>query len=281
MINNKYNSCLMSTIIPNSVPRIEFLIVCEYLFQIADSEENATSQKKIISYAMEKYNIEIRRDRIPQILNHLDYLFNKYPEKFPFKLCKITSSKRSKYYISEKIFTDDEIVKIISSLESNPFVSKDSQEVITKKIINLFANKNRLGSINKKLSCHSLKSNKISNKEGDELEEIYDAYINKKRIWFKVNDSNEYTGFITSINQPKQGDLILYVDSTKKVIKSNINKFNLTKKPVDIADWIDNIDFNIIDSDGEEIPLDYYLFKSNPYITNIEYTRDTRRVIGS
>ena len=78
VIKNNYNKYLLSQNIPNSIPRNEFLVVLEYLYNVADSKDNAATQQKIIEYALSNYDIEIRRDRIAQILLHIEYLVNFY-----------------------------------------------------------------------------------------------------------------------------------------------------------------------------------------------------------
>ena len=71
-----------SEIQPNSDKRNEFLIVLDYLLHFTSDENHATSQKKIIDYAKNEYGIDIRRDRIPQILLPLYQLTEKYPDVY-------------------------------------------------------------------------------------------------------------------------------------------------------------------------------------------------------
>ena len=58
---------------PNSTPRMEMLIVIDFLQKEAYDEYHAAKQKDIIDYAKKYYGIDIRRDRIAQILAHLPF----------------------------------------------------------------------------------------------------------------------------------------------------------------------------------------------------------------
>ena len=116
---------------PNSDKRNEFLVVLDYLLTRTSDEKHATSQADIIKYAKNEYDLDIRRDRIPQILLHLSQLTDKYPEKFPFKLKTVKPKSAEynsdgawrKYYISERAFSDKEILKIVSAIQSYKTIS--------------------------------------------------------------------------------------------------------------------------------------------------------------
>ena len=70
-MKNKPKESILSRRQPNSEAREEFLIVLEYLLTEAYDEKHATTQSKIIDFALKKYNVIIRRDRVNQILIHL------------------------------------------------------------------------------------------------------------------------------------------------------------------------------------------------------------------
>ena len=59
---------------PNSDKRNEFLIVLDFLLNKTFDEKHATSQTAIIKYAKDRFGVEMRRDRISQILLHLSQL---------------------------------------------------------------------------------------------------------------------------------------------------------------------------------------------------------------
>ena len=280
VIKNNYNNYLLSQNIPNSIPRNEFLIVLEYLYNVADSKDNAATQQKIIEYALSNYDIEIRRDRIAQILLHIEYLVNRYPDKFPFKINKITTQKGNRYYIEEKFFSEEELVDIISSLKNNPLLNEESEKALTKKLLSAFSSSSNIESIKKKVIKHHIYVDKVSKVESKLLEKLIDASVNKKRIWFTLNDGIEYTGFIPRINYPNAGDLVIYIDKEENVIETNISKIRLTKEPLDISDWIDDVNFYVVNefTKYQKMPLKNYLdrYKLYPFCTNITMYYETK-----
>ena len=78
----------------------------------------------------------MRRDRISQILLHLSQLVEKYPDKFPFKLGVVVSNSasnsedasRRKYFIKERAFSDKEILKIVSAIQSDKSISPEATD---------------------------------------------------------------------------------------------------------------------------------------------------------
>ena len=273
VIKNNYNNYLLSQNIPNSIPRNEFLIVLEYLYNVADSKDNAATQQKIIEYALSNYDIEIRRDRIAQILLHIEYLVNKYPNKFPFKINKISTQKGNRYYIEEKFFSEEELVDIISSLKNNPLLNEESEKALTKKLLSAFSSSSNIESIKKKVIKHHIYVDKVSKVESKLLEKLIDASVNKKRIWFTLNDGVEHTGFIPRINYPNAGDLVIYIDKEENVIETNISKIRLTKEPLDISEWIDDVNFYVVNefTKYQKMPLKKYLdrYKLYPFCSNV------------
>ena len=184
---------------PNSDKRNELLIVLDYLLHHTSDEKHATSQTAIVKYAKEEYGVEIRRDRIPQILLHLSQLTEKYPDKFPFKLktvmAKSASDKedgaRRKYYISERAFSDKEILKIVSAIQSDKTISNDATNELIEKLLKETASDNKIEELKKKLAKKQRKGSKFTDRGMDYLERVEEMAASNETIWFTIKDFDD------------------------------------------------------------------------------------------
>ena len=305
---------------PNSDKRNEFLVVLDYLLHHTCDEKHATSQTKIIEYAKSEYGLDIRRDRIPQILLHLSQLTEKYPDKFPFKLKTVipnsaTNSKdgaRRKYYISERAFSDNEILKIISAIKSDKTISTDATDKLINKFLLENASENRKESLLKKLNSKQRKISKVTNRGMDYLEKIEKMADDHETIWFSIKDfrevdfdvsrflmrrkmenETEHCGYVYQwIEINNKYKLVIYLrdykhamitPTTNVVINRHMNLKDLTGLP-DYS--LDNNKFSSIDEwvekhyQGQDGLIEKFVFKftlSDTFQKDIEYIETTFR----
>ena len=184
---------------PNSDKRNEFLVVLDYLLTHTSDEKHATSQTDIVKYAKNEYELDIRRDRIPQILLHLSQLTDKYPEKFPFKLKTVkpkSSGDKSdgawrKYYISERAFSDKEILKIVSAIQSDKTISSEATDTLVNKFLKETASEDKIVELKKKLEKKQRKTSKYTDRGMGFLEMLEDLADKEERIWFSIKDYDD------------------------------------------------------------------------------------------
>ena len=184
---------------PNSDKRNEFLIVLDYLLHFTSDEKHTTSQTKIMEYARQEYGVEIRRDRIPQILLHLYQLTEKYPNKFPFKLKYVNAKSanrkddgaRRKYYISERAFSEKEVLKIVSAIESDSTITNAATKSLVEKFLKENVQDNRVDSIKKKLAKKQRKKPKFTDNGMNFLELLEELADKNERVWFKLKNRRD------------------------------------------------------------------------------------------
>ena len=188
-----------SEVQPNSDKRNEFLIVLDYLLHFTSDENHTTSQKKIMDYALQEYGVEIRRDRIPQILLHLYQLTEKYPHKFPFKLkCVMPKSAsadedgaRRKYYISERAFTEKEILKIVSAIQSDSTITADATKALVDKFLKENIQPDKVNALQTKLAKKQRKKPKFTATGMSFLELLEELATKNERVWFKLKNPRD------------------------------------------------------------------------------------------
>jgi hypothetical protein len=123
-----------------SIARDELLIVFDYLINYTD-EKHLTTQKKIIDYAKKNYQVDIRRQRIGPILEYLKDIISKHPEKFPFVLKECSTGQRNKYYVDQRIFSDEEIIQIIRAIYNDRYTTKEDSDDFVQRFLKITANK--------------------------------------------------------------------------------------------------------------------------------------------
>lgn len=214
---------------PNSDKRSEFLIVLDYLLHHTSDEKHATSQSKIIEYAKKEYDTDIRRDRIPQILLHLKQLTEKYPDKFPFKLKAVASKSAKdendgagmKFYITERAFSDKEIVKIVSAIQSDTSLSNVATNELVDKFLRENASDAKKEVLLRKIEKRQRKTTKYTPKGMEFLENLEEYASNNERVWFKIIDKRDvdfdhYDG--KCFREFRQAEeLVGYIHSIKEV----------------------------------------------------------------
>ena len=136
---------------PSSDAREEFLTVLEYLFEYAYDESHLSRNKDIIKFAKDKYGIYFRKERVCGILIHLEQMYNANPDRFPFVLNVKRYKNSSKYYITSRIFTDQETIDIITALRNDRSKSRTKVRQLETKILNRVACKEKQNSLLKKI----------------------------------------------------------------------------------------------------------------------------------
>ena len=175
---------------PNSTPRMEMLIVIDFLQKEAYDEYHAAKQKDIIDYAKKYYGIDIRRDRIAQILAHLEEVSEHSPELLPFELGVVNLNATKKYYVSTRMFRDVEVVRIISAIKSDSKLSEKETKRLCDKFLDKTVSKARQASILEKVSQREEKVKKASEEEY-KVKEAFCLAIEKKAVLkFKLKSYN-------------------------------------------------------------------------------------------
>lgn len=121
---------------PNSQQREELIIVINYLLKYAYDENHLVKTIDIVEYAKKEYNVEIRRDRIPQILIHLYQLSHDKSYQLPFVVEYKKLKSTMKFYVSKRKYEDKEIIDIISAIRNAETKSKRSVTTLIDKILN-------------------------------------------------------------------------------------------------------------------------------------------------
>ena len=180
-----------SEIQPNSGTREELLIVLEYLQNNAYDKKHATSQADILKYAEEKYHMNIRRDRIGQILIHLEQISKRNDLTLPFELKVVELNKIKRYYVGERSFAEDDVVKIISALERDKSLSPAESKRIATKLLDNFVSKPKQETVIEKSKKRYKGSKKINSNLFSIGEEFMAACYSQDTLAFTVVKANE------------------------------------------------------------------------------------------
>ena len=183
---DKENEKRFKEVQPNSAQRLEFLIVMEYLKKYAYDKEHATTQKEIVDFAEKEYGAYIRRDRVGQILIHMEQLSRNNPELLPFTLKTVELKKIKKYYVPQRMFDDTEIVKIITALNCDGNLSKREVERLTKKFMDVAVNDNQQAELLDRVAKRGVVVDHISSTALSKQELFIRACEKKYRIFFKL-----------------------------------------------------------------------------------------------
>ena len=171
---------------PNSSARMEMLITIDYLLNETYDEKHAAKQVDIVEYAKNNYGMIIRRDRIAQILIHLEELAVHSPNLLPFELGVVNLPVIKKYFIKRRMFKDNEVVKIISAIKSDSKLSSEETDKLCNKFLDATVNKERYKAILQKASKRGGKVNKITGKKYIIQEGFIDAIENNAIIKFRL-----------------------------------------------------------------------------------------------
>ena len=193
----------------NELARVEMLIIIQYLLTRTD-KNNLSSQKKIQEFAKEKFDINIKRQRINECLVSLNFISENEPELLPFKIDAISTGERFKYYAVWKAINNEEVKAIIDAISTSnclPFSEKEGliyslQELFVKETDKnepLLEDKNKYTSYYLYRSLKRLKAIMESKKEFDfMINNLEDIKAVEKSIYSK---KETYCGKIVKIKE--------------------------------------------------------------------------------
>lgn len=251
--------------IPSSCAREEFLIVLEYLFKFAYDEAHASSQSKIIKYALNEYGVQIRRDRISQILIHLSQLYDLSPERFPFKLHIKQLNCIDKYYVTDWLLTDNEVIDIINSIRNDKTKSRERIELLENKLLSMIGGFEKQKEIKNRVNKTITKAVHLSKHENAILNTLRNASEKKLFVKFKLpfpypyevsncfweigkelSSGKELTGYVHSIFNFESGsNVVFYLLNYKAALVVPVSMVDLTEKPINLKEWSKGVDFTI------------------------------------
>ena len=183
---NRENENRFNRVQPNSTQRLEFLIVVDYLKKYAYDKDHATTQKEIVDYALNEYGECIRRDRVGQILIHMEQLSKTNPELLPFTLETVNLNKIKNYYVPQRMFNNDEIVKIISALYCDRKLSNKDVEALSKKFLDITANDYQQSQLLKRISKRGKTRERISDRDLTKQDLFLEAIDKQYHIYFRL-----------------------------------------------------------------------------------------------
>lgn len=246
-LTTKYNATQ-----PSSAAREEFIAVLDYLFNCAYDENHLSRNKDIIDFANKKYGIEFRKERVCGILIHLEQLFQKYPDLFPFELKIRRYKNSSKYYVSNVNFSDLEILDIIAALRNDSSKSQGRIRKLEDKVLSRVGGKEKQAELVGKLGKTRFKGKHISHENDIVLGKLKiasqtNAVVSfKVKLWYEFEISNnwqeifqmvvaneEFNGYVHSIqyiqNEPW---VVFYLTSKKAAIVVPSASIELVTNPI-------------------------------------------------
>ena len=247
---------------PSSDAREEFLVVMEYLFEYAYDDKHLSRNKDIIKFAHDKYGMFFRKERVCGILIHLEQMYRDNPNRFPFKLNVKRYKNSSKYYVSNKIFTDSETLDIITALRNDKSLSQTKITKLEEKILERVAGRDKQAVFKNKLNKTASRTSHISSNNDITLAKLKIASQSKMHIsfelepWYELEISNNWSevskeiigentlsGYVHSIIYFNKGPwVVIYLAYYKSAIVAPIESINLIGDPDDSGK---NIDFSL------------------------------------
>ena len=180
---------------PNSSARMEMLITIDYLLNEAYDEKHAAKQIDIVKYAEDNYGMYIRRDRISQILVHLEEIAQHNSNLLPFELGIVKLPATKKYYIRRRMFKDSEVVKIVSAIKSDSKLSIEETNKLCERFLSVAVNHNKTDAIKKKVLKRDERVEKLPQKVFKAQEAFLDAVERKGVLIFKLKTINKNVAF--------------------------------------------------------------------------------------
>ena len=123
-----------------TLSRMEVIIVLDYLLS-QTNEKHPAKQIDIINYGIEKYGIEIRRQRIPDILWDLKDFVDEHKEQLPFEIKEVSTGEKFKFYTNFTLFNQDEINIIISAIRNYKYAVPSEYKKLISKFLSFVTNK--------------------------------------------------------------------------------------------------------------------------------------------
>ena len=123
-----------------TLSRMEVIIVLDYLLS-QTNEKHPAKQIDIINYGIEKYGIEIRRQRIPDILWDLKDFVDEHKEQLPFEIKEVSTGEKFKFYTNFTLFNKEEINTIIFAISNYKYAVPSEYKKIISKFLSFVTNK--------------------------------------------------------------------------------------------------------------------------------------------
>ena len=202
----------------------------------------------------------------------MSQLVEKYPDKFPFKLGVVNSNSasnsedasRRKYYISERAFSDKEIVKIVSAIQSDKSISPEATSSLVDKFLKENASEAKILELRKKLGKKQRKISKYSDRGMSYLDTLEDLADKEERVWFTIKDyddtdfdcqhfpmvrelrkQNEHHGYIYSVLEVNNRFVaVVYLSDYKHAMITPVTNIVITDH-LYLKDISDTIDYSL------------------------------------
>ena len=182
----------------SEVNYIDMLITLDYLLNHTD-ENHPAYTSRMCEYAKEKYNLaytggnagdEVKRQRFSSCLS---YLYNNCRDYLPFTL-KI--QKGGKYYVEDKFgFDEDSLVKLLSIIKNDKYISNNDSEQMIDKLLGVFSNENNIDKYKQKLEGHNKNVKRVNPLTRRRLAIIEKAFIEERVVLIntrKYQKSGQY-----------------------------------------------------------------------------------------
>lgn len=168
----------------NTKPREELFVVLEYMFKFCYDKDHTLKKVDLIAYAKNHYGMNIRKEVIGDILEHLEILSNSNKMSLPFKIGSVQLKVDKRYYIKEYPFKDYELASIVSAINNSQTINNIDAEKLSEKLLNKTTTIYKKGSIMEKASIAGDKSN--FNKVDSKLYKAIAAGFKNEYIKFRI-----------------------------------------------------------------------------------------------
>lgn len=230
--------------ITNKQVREELFIVIEYLFKFT-SAEKPLIQAELIAYALETYGVEIRRDRIPVICQHLEDLTSTYPDKFSFEVISFKLPRQTRYYAVKSVLEEEDVEAIILAVNKYGLISRQRSALLIERIKQLALTRAQNENLFPRTKYNTYPHQPdFLIKRIDMLRSAKDKralvnfMVSKKYITenYTFNRNENYYGYIRDLMQFNNDAyaVIFVTGDVSKLAVFNIIHLQLTSQPIDL-----------------------------------------------
>ena len=177
----------MSEVQPSSRTREEFLIVIDYLMNKAYDEKHASNQAKINDFAKKYYHTTIRRERINQILIHLKQLSDSKDFHLPFKIEEKELDVISRYYVTKRFLSEQDVIELIRSIRSDNFKSATTKKRLEEELISLTIPEEKEDAFKEDVDAIYVNSNNIDQADEELIKKLERAKKRNELVTFSID----------------------------------------------------------------------------------------------
>lgn len=170
-----------------AISRNELLIVLDYLHKYTDQNHYAT-QAGVIKYAMKKFGINIRRDRVGDILKYLYETNQKYPDDFPFTIEEKTLNQQSRFYLGKRYLSSLQLQSICQSIVNDKYTSNEISHFLIDRLIKQNASDHQAPLIKAALNQQKLNIAKIDKETNLTIKRLEKAILDKSLVELSIKD---------------------------------------------------------------------------------------------